>query len=71
MHRVVMNGGDKERYSLGLFAMPKDEMVVAVPRELVDDKMHPLRYKPFKYGEYFKYHVSTLKEDALEAFAGV
>ncbi|KAJ1415866.1 putative 2-oxoglutarate-dependent dioxygenase AOP1 [Sesbania bispinosa] len=48
-----------------LFAMPKDEVVIEVPSELVDDKIHHLRYKPFNYGEYFNYHVSTLKENAL------
>ncbi|KAJ1415864.1 Isopenicillin N synthase-like [Sesbania bispinosa] len=69
-HRVMMRG-DKERYSFGLFALPKEDVVIKVPHELVDDEIHPLRYKPFKYGEYFNYHVSTLKENALEAFAGL
>ncbi|KAJ1420193.1 Oxoglutarate/iron-dependent dioxygenase [Sesbania bispinosa] len=69
-HRVMMSG-EKERYSFGLFAVPKDDVVIKVPHELVDDEIHPLRYKSFKYGEYFNYHVSTLKENALEAFAGL
>ncbi|TKY74688.1 2-oxoglutarate-dependent dioxygenase AOP1.2 [Spatholobus suberectus] len=69
-HRVVMSG-DKERYSFGLFAMPKEEMDIEVPRELVDDKIHPLRYRPFNYGEYICYFVSNLKENALEVFAGL
>ncbi|KAL5190083.1 putative 2-oxoglutarate-dependent dioxygenase AOP1.2 [Glycine soja] len=69
-HRVVMNG-NKERYSFGLFAMPMEEMDIEVPLELVDEKIHPLRYHPFKYGEYISYFVSNLKENALEVFAGM
>ncbi|OIV96505.1 hypothetical protein TanjilG_07897 [Lupinus angustifolius] len=68
-HRVVIGDEEKERYSLGLFASPKDEMKVKVPYELIDEKTHPLRYKPFNYGEYIHYYVSTLKHDALEVFA--
>lgn len=63
--------GDKERYSFGLFALPKEDIKIEVPPELVDDKMHPLRYRPFNYGDYFQYFVSTLKENALDVFAGV
>jgi len=56
----VVNG-EKERYSFGLFTMPKEEMNIEVPRELVDEKSHPLRYHPFNYGEYFSYFVSDVK----------
>ena len=63
--------GDKERYSFGLFTLPKDEAKIEVPPELVDHKMHPLRYKPFIYGDYIQYFVSSLNENALDAFAGV
>ncbi|KAG5034254.1 hypothetical protein JHK87_009164 [Glycine soja] len=66
-HRVALSGG-KERYSFGLFAMPKEEMDIEVPPELVDDQIHPLRYRPFNYGEYFNYFVSNPRE-ALEVFA--
>ncbi|KAK7311853.1 hypothetical protein RJT34_10272 [Clitoria ternatea] len=69
-HRVVMSG-EKERYSFGYFAFPKDEMEIEVPSELVDNKNHPLRYHPFNYGEYFHYFASTLQENALEVFAGL
>ncbi|XP_061340637.1 probable 2-oxoglutarate-dependent dioxygenase AOP1 [Gastrolobium bilobum] len=69
-HRVMMSG-DQERYSFGLFAVPKEEVKIEVPPEFVDEKMHPLRYRPFNYGEYFHYFVSTLKENALDVFAGV
>ncbi|CAJ1973757.1 unnamed protein product [Sphenostylis stenocarpa] len=69
-HRVVVNG-EKERYSFGVFTMPKEEMNIEVPSELVDEKSHPLRYHPFNYGEYISYFVSNLKENALEVFAGL
>ncbi|KAL2318316.1 hypothetical protein Fmac_032192 [Flemingia macrophylla] len=69
-HRVMMKG-EKERYSFALFSVPKEEAKIEVPHELVEDKMHPLRYKPFNYGDYFNYYVSTLKENALDLFAGV
>ncbi|KAL2346765.1 hypothetical protein Fmac_000765 [Flemingia macrophylla] len=68
-HRVVMSG-EKERYTLILFTRPKEEMKIVVPHELVDEKTNPLRYRPFKYGDYFSYFTSNpLKPDALEAFA--
>ncbi|KAK7384757.1 hypothetical protein VNO78_30458 [Psophocarpus tetragonolobus] len=69
-HRVVMSG-EKERYSIALFAMPKDEMKIEVPSEFVEEKIHPLRYKPFNYGDYLQFFVSTLKENALDVFAGI
>ncbi|KAL2346794.1 hypothetical protein Fmac_000794 [Flemingia macrophylla] len=69
-HRVMMSG-EKERYTFGVFAKPKEEMVIEVPHELVEDKVHPLRYRPFNYGEFLHYFVQTLKENALQAFAGV
>ncbi|KAK7410289.1 hypothetical protein VNO78_00962 [Psophocarpus tetragonolobus] len=50
-HRVVMRG-EKDRYSFGVFAMPMEDMDVDVPLELVDEKIHLLRYHPFKSGEY-------------------
>ncbi|KAI4337364.1 hypothetical protein L6164_015792 [Bauhinia variegata] len=68
-HRVMMRG-DKDRYSIGFFAVPKEEMEIEVPHELVDEQ-HPLLYHPFKYGQYFYYYASTLREDALQVFAGV
>ncbi|GAU15150.1 hypothetical protein TSUD_08880 [Trifolium subterraneum] len=69
-HRVTM-GGDKERYSFGLFAIPNEKVKIEVPHELVDDKMHPLRYRSFTYGDYLDYFVSNTNENALEAFTGI
>ncbi|XP_028779322.1 2-oxoglutarate-dependent dioxygenase AOP2 [Neltuma alba] len=68
-HRVMM-GGNKERYSFAQFALPKEEDEIEVPPELVDSD-HPLLYRPFNYGKYFDYYTSSLKENALEVFAGV
>ncbi|WVZ19402.1 hypothetical protein V8G54_006724 [Vigna mungo] len=60
-HRVVLKGV-KERYSIGLFANPNEEMKVEVPDELVDNQIHPLRYRPFAFGEYYSSYVSNPKE---------
>ncbi|RDX61782.1 putative 2-oxoglutarate-dependent dioxygenase AOP1.2, partial [Mucuna pruriens] len=70
IHRVVMRG-EKERYSFGLFAMPKEDMDIEVPSELVNDKIHPLRYRSFNFGEYISYFVSNPNENALQEFAGL
>ncbi|XLS62887.1 hypothetical protein HN51_017115 [Arachis hypogaea] len=69
-HRVTMKG-DKERYSFGVFTMPKDEAKIEVPPELVDANTHPLRYHPFTYGDYIKFFVSNLNENALDEFAAL
>lgn len=69
-HKVVMSG-DKERYSFALFAVPKEEVKIEVPSELVDDKLYPLCYRPFYYGDYFNYYISTREQNALDIFAGV
>ncbi|KAK2661089.1 hypothetical protein Ddye_007622 [Dipteronia dyeriana] len=68
-HRVVMSG-NKERYSFGLFSMPKEGATIEVPLELVDND-HPLVYRPFKFSDFFYNFVNNTRDDALEAFAGV
>ncbi|GAU15149.1 hypothetical protein TSUD_08870 [Trifolium subterraneum] len=70
LHKVTMYG-DKERYSFGLFAIPSEKIKIEVPHELVDDKMHPLRYRSFTYEEYFGHFVSTHNENALDEFIGL
>ncbi|MED6124993.1 hypothetical protein PIB30_064188, partial [Stylosanthes scabra] len=70
-HRVTMKG-EKVRYSFGVFTMPKDETKIEALPELVDANTHPLRYKPFTYGDFIKYFLSTLDhENALGAVAGL
>ncbi|WJX16321.1 hypothetical protein P8452_06364 [Trifolium repens] len=70
LHKVTMYG-DKERYSFGLFAIPNEKIKIEVPHELVDDKIHPLRYRSFTYEEYFNHFVATHNENALDEFIGV
>ena len=62
--------GDKDRYTFGQFSVPNEEAKIEVPHELVDQD-HPLRYGPFKYGEYLNFFTSTLDENALQLFAGL
>ncbi|KAJ8751647.1 hypothetical protein K2173_025806 [Erythroxylum novogranatense] len=68
-HRVVISG-DKDRYSSGLFLIPKEEAMIEVPEELVD-KDHPLLYRPFYFADYMSYYVSMLSDDALDIYAGI
>ncbi|GFZ05484.1 hypothetical protein Acr_17g0010560 [Actinidia rufa] len=68
-HRVVMSG-DKERYSCGFFAIPKDGVTIEAPPELVDND-YPLRYRPFVYSEYLAKHIANVSFDALKIYAGV
>ena len=68
-----MVGGEDTRYS-GIFAShPKDDVVVQVPEELVDEE-HPLIYKPFGYPGFVNFHHSEegmKSDDALKAYCGV
>ncbi|WVZ18032.1 hypothetical protein V8G54_005354 [Vigna mungo] len=69
-HRVMMSG-EKERFTFGAFVAPKDEMKIEVPCRLVDDKIHPLRYRPFNYGEFFNFFASIRNHNAVDVFAGL
>lgn len=68
-HKVVMSG-KKERFTFGLFSMPKEGAAIEVPPELVDDE-HPLVYRPFKFSDYINYFISNISDDALEIYAGL
>ncbi|KAJ4958648.1 hypothetical protein NE237_025759 [Protea cynaroides] len=68
-HRVVMKG-DKIRYSCALFMAPKDEEVIEVAKEFVDDD-HPLLFRPFNFSGYVNYYNSNLSKNALQVYAGV
>ncbi|CAI8599681.1 unnamed protein product [Vicia faba] len=69
-HRVVTRG-DKERLAFILFAVPKQDTLIKVPSELVDED-HPLRYKPFKYEDFIDFHYTTRTEKGvLEQLAGI
>jgi hypothetical protein len=69
---------DKERLAFVHFAVPKKDMVIKGPSELVDDENHPRRYRDFVYDEYIKYQFPTdvqkktdMQKGALEKFAGL
>uniref|UniRef100_A0A7N1A7U2 Fe2OG dioxygenase domain-containing protein n=1 Tax=Kalanchoe fedtschenkoi TaxID=63787 RepID=A0A7N1A7U2_KALFE len=68
-HKVTISG-TKDRYSCGLFTLPKEGALVEVPKELVDSS-HPILYKPFSYADYVAYFMSNVRDDALEMYAGV
>ncbi|KAK1264635.1 hypothetical protein QJS04_geneDACA023913 [Acorus gramineus] len=74
-HRVVLSPG-KERYSFGLFMLPKWDVAVKVVEELID-KAHPRRYKAFDYMDYLRYMEAHLlkmvgsNKDMVDVFAGV
>ncbi|KAK1264638.1 hypothetical protein QJS04_geneDACA023914 [Acorus gramineus] len=74
-HRVVLSPG-KERYSFGLFMLPKWDVAVKVVEELVD-KAHPRRYKAFDYMDYLRHMEAHLlkmvgsNKDMVDVFAGV
>ncbi|XP_076916667.1 putative 2-oxoglutarate-dependent dioxygenase AOP1 [Bidens hawaiensis] len=71
-HRVVMNG-EKDRYSIGLFSVPKWDKIIKAPEELVDEE-HPLFFKPFDYGEFFKFFIKEENINdkyALEKYCGL
>ncbi|KAL1551454.1 putative 2-oxoglutarate-dependent dioxygenase AOP1 [Salvia divinorum] len=70
-HRVMVSG-DEARYSIGLFANPKEGCVIEAPAELVDGD-HPLLYKPFdyfKFVEFFYSDVGRTSPDALKEYCG-
>ncbi|KAK8525003.1 hypothetical protein V6N13_015997 [Hibiscus sabdariffa] len=71
-HRVMLNG-DKPRYSVGLFTVPKAGYMIRAPEELVDEA-HPLLYKPFDYAELLRFHVSNegrYTQSGLKGYCGV
>ncbi|CAD5170373.1 unnamed protein product [Musa acuminata subsp. malaccensis] len=72
LHRVMV-GGEDTRYSSIFASHPKDDVVVQVPEELVDEE-HPLIYKPFGYPGFVNFHHSEegmKSDDALKAYCGV
>lgn len=56
-HRVMMSG-DKDRYSLGAFAVPVEGTIIKAPKELVDDDQHPRLFKDFDFTDFLFYSYS-------------
>ncbi|RZS27451.1 hypothetical protein BHM03_00060917, partial [Ensete ventricosum] len=72
LHRVMV-GGEESRYSAIFTSSPKDDVMMQVPEELVDEE-HPLMYKPFSFPSFlnFTYSEEDLKSnDSLKAYCGV
>ncbi|OMP00178.1 Oxoglutarate/iron-dependent dioxygenase [Corchorus olitorius] len=71
-HRVMMTG-DRARYSVGLFSVPKVGYKIKAPEELVDEA-HPLLYKPFEHAEFLRFHYSRRDEEdsrsSLKVYCG-
>lgn len=70
LHEVLITGDDV-RLTCAFFLHPKPEVMVETPREAVDEE-HPVGFKPFKFGEFYKFFRGRLAlEDSLDVFAGV
>ncbi|XP_021298679.1 probable 2-oxoglutarate-dependent dioxygenase AOP1 [Herrania umbratica] len=71
-HRVMMSG-DKARYSIGLFSIPKGGYTIKAPDELVDEA-HPLLFKPFDHVQFLGFYYTEAgqkAESALKVYCGV
>nr|XP_043627165.1 probable 2-oxoglutarate-dependent dioxygenase AOP1 [Erigeron canadensis] len=71
-HKVVMSGV-KDRFSIGVFSVPKLEKLIKAPEEMVDEE-HPLLFKPFYFGEFIKFFYTEENVNdkfALEKYCGV
>ncbi|XP_021276746.1 probable 2-oxoglutarate-dependent dioxygenase AOP1 [Herrania umbratica] len=52
-HRVMMSG-DRDRYSLGAFAVPVEGTIIKAPKELVSEE-HPQVFKEFEFTDFLFY----------------
>ncbi|XP_052198747.1 probable 2-oxoglutarate-dependent dioxygenase AOP1 [Diospyros lotus] len=71
-HRVMMRGNE-ERYSAGLFSIPKAGYLIKAPEELVDEE-HPLLFKPFDHVQFLGFYYTDAgqrAQSALKAYCGV
>ncbi|KAE8696100.1 2-oxoglutarate-dependent dioxygenase AOP2 [Hibiscus syriacus] len=71
-HRVTMTG-DKARYSVGLFSVPKGGYIIKAPDEVVDEE-HPLLFKPYDHVEFLGFYYTEAgqkAESALKVYCGV
>ncbi|KAL8043101.1 hypothetical protein ABFX02_09G095800 [Erythranthe guttata] len=50
----VVMAGEKARYSVGLFFVPKSDYLIKAPEEAVDEE-HPLLYKPFLLPRFLEF----------------
>ncbi|XVF26674.1 hypothetical protein REPUB_Repub14bG0038100 [Reevesia pubescens] len=71
-HRVMMNG-NKTRYSIGMFTIPKGGYMIKAPTELVDEQ-YPSLFKPFDYDEFMAFYATEAgqrADSALKIYCGV
>ncbi|KAL6215168.1 hypothetical protein ACLB2K_014599 [Fragaria x ananassa] len=73
-HRVMMRG-EKERYSLGIFAVPFEGAIIKAQKELVDEE-HPQILHDFDFTEFTKFFASekgraVAPEKQVFAYAGI
>ncbi|KAB1227073.1 putative 2-oxoglutarate-dependent dioxygenase AOP1.2 [Morella rubra] len=66
-HRVMMTG-NKARYSVGLFSVPKAGYIIEAPEELVDEE-HPLLFKPFDYDQFLAFYYTEAGQNAKSALS--
>ncbi|KAJ9537584.1 hypothetical protein OSB04_030317 [Centaurea solstitialis] len=64
-HRVVLSE-HKDRFTIGVFSVPKWDTPVKAPEEMVDEE-HPLLFNPFRYGEFAMFFCK--KENVNDKFA--
>ncbi|KAK7336498.1 hypothetical protein VNO77_17040 [Canavalia gladiata] len=70
IHRVMMTGNET-RFSIGLFTVPKQGVIIEAPQELVTED-HPLLFKPFVQSEFMKFlRASEGIKNALKVYCGV
>ncbi|KAK4374747.1 hypothetical protein RND71_005424 [Anisodus tanguticus] len=74
IHKVIMDiNGSETRYTIGLFTFLKDDKIIEVAEELVDEE-HPLKFKPFVHLDLIKYFDSERgrrSQNLLKDFCGV
>ncbi|KAL7140027.1 hypothetical protein ABFS83_09G093300 [Erythranthe nasuta] len=71
-HKVVM-AGEKARYSVGLFSVPKSDYLIKAPEEAVDEE-HPLLYKPFLLPRFLEFSYAQdrfASQNSLKAYCGI
>ncbi|KAL8458121.1 hypothetical protein ACS0TY_035852 [Phlomoides rotata] len=68
-HRVMMSG-DKDRYSVGFFSIPKPGYIIKAPEEMVDEE-HPLLFKPFDHHKYIDFAYSLTPTPLLKDYCGI
>lgn len=64
--------GNKERFSMGLFAFIRD-VKIETPKELIDEN-HPLQFEAFYHYKYLQYHASDEGKRSkfpLKSYCGV